>query len=72
MPDVICTSHVPDGITRSPLHLVQSSHEEAASRRQSVHSLHLPQMHLSAHHQTGAEASDTSPIAPEERLKFHC
>lgn len=62
MPHAIRPQHVPNRVTRSPLHLVQSAHAEAPSGRQPVHPLHLPQMHLPAHDEVGTEASDTGSM----------
>lgn len=37
--------------SRSALHVVQNPHEKTPRRERPVHPLHLPQMHLPAHHE---------------------
>lgn len=46
---------------RSPLHLVPGADEEASRRWQAVRPLHLPEVHLPAHHQ--AKPETTQPRA---------
>jgi len=48
---------------RSPLHLVPGADEEASRRWQAVRPLHLPEVHLPAHHQTWSETTQPRTLA---------
>lgn len=50
--------------TRPTVHVVWNPDEEATGGRQSVHSLHLPQVHFSTHHRPLSQTGNTQPLNP--------